>query len=169
MAKGERDKHLRSVQAVHTKASDPQGEILIMLEQAPWLGHRVLLTRLESGLQQRPCGSERGHCYRSDVDDAFDQIPVEHLTPNLAWAATRLCQHGELQVISRLPTQLDAISNAAAGPSCAAPDRMITAYGVEGLRKTIAPDRRCPLSICRRTGRSPAVCRPIDSMAVALA
>lgn len=101
---------------MHTKASDAQGEILIMLEQAPWLGHRVLLTRLESGLQQRPCGSERGHCYRSDVDDAFDQIPVEHLTPNLAWAATRLCQHGELQVISRLPTHLDAISNSTASP-----------------------------------------------------
>lgn len=80
--------------------------------------HRKSLIRLMNGsLERRPRGKQRGRTYGPEVDDALrviseslDYICAERLTSNLAWLASHLAAHGELEVSTSLLEQLDSIS-----------------------------------------------------------
>jgi hypothetical protein len=80
--------------------------------------HRKSLIRLMNGsLERKPRRKQRGHTYRSDVDDALrviaeslDYVCAERLTPNLAWLANHLAAHHELEVSPPLLEKLDQIS-----------------------------------------------------------
>jgi hypothetical protein len=82
--------------------------------------HRKALTRLMNGsLERKPRSTGRGVTYGPQVDDAlrvinesFDHLCAERVTPNLVWMATHLAAHGELDPSPTLLAQLACISRA---------------------------------------------------------
>ena len=114
----ERRKYLRTMKSRYRKADrKTKGQLLDEMETVTSL-HRKSLIRLMNGdLIRKPRRREREQSYRADVDDAlrvidesFDSICPERLTPNLAWMAHHLGRHGELQATEGLLDQLGSIS-----------------------------------------------------------
>ena len=114
----ERRKYLRTMKSRYRKADrTTKGQLLDEMEAVTSL-HRKSLIRLMNGdLIRKPRRREREQSYRADVDDAlrvidesFDSICPERLTPNLAWMAHHLGRHGELQATEGLLDQLGSIS-----------------------------------------------------------
>ena len=71
---------------------------------------------MNSQLERRGRSRERGEVYGPDVDDAlrvidesFDYICAERLTPNLIWMCQHLATHGEIEVTPWLLAQLERI------------------------------------------------------------
>jgi hypothetical protein len=114
----ERRKYLRKMQERYLQADRKErGQLLDEMETVTEL-HRKSLSRLMKGsLRRQPRRRQRGRAYGPEVDDALrviaestDYICAERLTPNLAWLATHLADHGELTISAQLLDQLERIS-----------------------------------------------------------
>lgn len=114
----ERRKYLRMVQSRYKRA-DRKTKSQLLDEMMIVTGmHRKALTRSMNGNLKRTSRSrERGETYGPEVDDAlrvidetFDGICAERLTPNLVWMTCDLDRHGELRATPELLDQLEHIS-----------------------------------------------------------
>jgi hypothetical protein len=114
----ERRKYLRTMKRRYKQGDrKTKGQLLDEMEAVTGM-HRKSLVRLMNGsLMRKPRRRERGKKYGPDVDDAlrvidesFDGICAERLTPNLVWMARHLDRHGELRAMSGLLDQLECIS-----------------------------------------------------------
>lgn len=123
MTVDERRKYLGRMKKRYVKAGRKErGRLLDEMEAVTGL-HRKSLIRLVSGsLERKPRCRQRGRIYGPGVDDAlrvlvesFDDICPERLTPNLAWMAQHLANHGEMAVTSALLEQLGQISISTVG------------------------------------------------------
>ena len=114
----ERRKYLRIVQPRYKQAGkEEKSELLDRMEEVTGLHRKSIIRLMQTNLQRQPRRRERGSTYGADVDDAlrvidesFDRICAERLTPNLVWMAQQLEQHGELTTTPQLLAQLGQIS-----------------------------------------------------------
>jgi hypothetical protein len=114
----ERRKYLGTMKKRYKQADRKTKRQLLDEMEAVTGIHRKSLIRLMNGsLLRKPRRQERGKTYGPDVDDAlrvidesFDGICAERLTPNLVWMARHLGRHGELRAPARLLDQLGCIS-----------------------------------------------------------
>lgn len=114
----ERRKYLKMMRRRYRSANRrTKGKLLDEMEAVTDM-HRKSLIRLMSGsLERKPRSQQRSKTYGPEVDDAlrvidesFDGICAERLTPNLVWMAGHLGHHGELRVTPILLDQLGRIS-----------------------------------------------------------
>ena len=114
----ERRKYLHRVQKRYREADrKTKGGLLDEMEQVTELDRKYLITLLGSNLKRKARRRQRGRTYGPEVDDAlrvidesFDYICAERLTPNLVWMAEHLAQHGELETSRELLEKLGQIS-----------------------------------------------------------
>lgn len=119
----ERYKYLRVMKKRYVKANRKEKARLLDEMEAVTKQHRKSLIRqLNSNLERTPRSRERSEVYGPDVDDAlrvvdesFDYICAERLTPNLVWMCELLATHGELELTPWLLTQLEQISISTVG------------------------------------------------------
>jgi hypothetical protein len=114
----ERYKYLRMMKKRYVKASKKErGTLLDEMEAVTNLHRKSLIRRMNSSLTRKPRSKEREETYGPEVDDAlrvvdesFDYICAERLTPNLVWMTHHLDAHGELRATPTLLEQLEQIS-----------------------------------------------------------
>jgi transposase InsO family protein len=114
----ERYKYLRLMKKRYVKAGRKEkGQFLDEMEEVTGLHRKSLIRLLKSNLRRKNRSKERGATYGADIDDAlrvidesFDFICAERLTPNLVWMARHLEKHGELRTTPQLIEQLREIS-----------------------------------------------------------
>jgi len=114
----ERLKYLRIFQSRYKRAGRKEkSDLLDRMEEVTGLHRKSIIRLMKTNLQHQPRRRERGRTYGADVDDAlrvidesFDGICAERLTPNLVWMAQHLERHGELRTTPQLLTQLEQIS-----------------------------------------------------------
>jgi hypothetical protein len=119
----ERYKYLRVMKRRYDKASQKEkGQLLDEMEAVTDLHRKSLIRLMTSKLERRPRSQERGKIYGPEVDDAlrvidesFDYICAERLTPNLVWMANLLDNHGELAATPVLLDQFGRISVSTVG------------------------------------------------------
>jgi len=119
----ERYKYLRVMKKRYDKADRKEkARLLNEMEAVTKLHRKSLIRRMNSKLERRPRSRERGEVYGPDVDDAlrvidesFDYICAERLTPNLIWMCQHLATHGEIEVTPWLLAQLEQISISTVG------------------------------------------------------
>jgi hypothetical protein len=110
--------YLRRMQPSYLKASKRErGEMLSHMEVATELDRKTLIRLLQTDLERHPRQTKRRRTYGPDVDDAlriitesWDYPCAERLTPDLAWMASHLAKHGELNITPQLIQQLSTIS-----------------------------------------------------------
>jgi hypothetical protein len=114
----ERRKYLRKMKPLYLQADrKTKKRMLDEMETVTGLERKTLIHLLHSNLKRRRRRRERGKSYGPEVDDAlrvidesYDYICPERLTPNLSRMAQQLAAHGELIVYPALLQQLDQIS-----------------------------------------------------------
>ena len=114
----ERRKYLHKMKKRYSKASRKEkGKLLDEMEVVIGMDRKALIRLLNGNLQRKPRRKQRGRYYGPEVDDAlrvidesFDYICAERLTPNLVWMAHHLDAHGELRATPTLLEQLGQIS-----------------------------------------------------------
>jgi hypothetical protein len=119
----ERRKYLHKRQKQYAKADRiEKGRLLDEMEQVTGLHRKYLILLLRGNLKRKPRRRQRDRTYGPQVDDAlrvidesFDHICVERLTPNLVWMAEHLARHGELEVSDYLLSKLEQISISTVG------------------------------------------------------
>lgn len=118
-----RNQHLKNEQELYRQAKrGRKGEILTHLQEVVGLERKTLITKLGGDLETKPGRKQRGRSYGPEVDDAirvideaYDHISAERLTPNLVCMAEDLARHGELSVPPELLEQLGRISISTVG------------------------------------------------------
>lgn len=114
----ERYKYLRLASEQY-KSSDRKmrSQLLNQMEAVTGLHRKSLIRLLNGSLKRKPRLRQRSRTYGADVDDAlrvidesFDHICADRLTPNLVWMAEHLTAHGELEVTPELLEKLSQIS-----------------------------------------------------------
>jgi transposase InsO family protein len=101
----ERRKYLRKRQKRYAKADRVEkGALLDEMEQVTGLHRKYLIQLLAGDLKRKPRRKQRGSVYGPEIDDAlrvidesYDYICAERLTPNLVEMAEQLSNHGELE------------------------------------------------------------------------
>jgi hypothetical protein len=119
----ERYKYLRVMKRRYVKAGRKEkNHLLDEMEAITDLHRKSLIRLMNSNLERKPRSKERGETYGPEVDDAlrvidesFDYICAERLTPNLVWITPHLDAHGELEATPELLEQLERISIATVG------------------------------------------------------
>jgi hypothetical protein len=114
----ERRKYLRLMQPRYVKAGrSEKGQLLDEMEVVTGLDRKTLIRLMKGSLERKRRSRERGATYGPEVDDAlrvidesFDGICAERLTPNLVWMARHLSDHGELVAGPALLEQLEQVS-----------------------------------------------------------
>ena len=114
----ERRKYLHKMKKRYSKVSRKEkGKLLDEMEAVIGMDRKTLIRLLNGNLQREPRRKQRGRYYGPEVDDAlrvidesFDYICAERLTPNLVWMAHHLDTHGELRATPTLLEQLGQIS-----------------------------------------------------------
>lgn len=114
----ERRKYLRMMKRRYDQADKmTKGQLLDEMEAVTGMHRKSLVRSMNGSLESKPRRRERGKTYGPDIDDAlrvmdesFDGICAERITPNLAWMARHLDRHGELRVTPGLLDQLESIS-----------------------------------------------------------
>jgi hypothetical protein len=114
----ERRKYLRTMKSRYREAGrKTKGQLLEEMEAVTGLHRKSLIRLMNGSLMRKPRRREREETYGPDVDDAlrvidesFDGICAERLTPNLVWMAQHLGRHGELRATRGLLDQLGSIS-----------------------------------------------------------
>jgi hypothetical protein len=114
----ERRKYLRTMRKRYRQAAKKaKGQLLDEMQAVTGLHRKSLIRLMNGGLKRKSRRRERGRTYGADVDDAlrvidesFDYICPERLTPNLVWMARHLGRHGELRATNSLLDQLGSIS-----------------------------------------------------------
>jgi len=118
MTINERRKYLHRIQKRYREADrKAKGRLLDEMEQVTELDRKYLVTLLGSNLKRKARRRQRGRTYGPEVDaalrvidESFDYICPERLTPNLVWMAEHLAQHGELETSRELLEKLGQIS-----------------------------------------------------------
>jgi hypothetical protein len=118
MTVDERRKYLRLMQPRYVKAGRREkGQLLDEMEKVTGLDRKTLIRLMQGSLERKRRSRERGATYGPEVDDAlrvidesFDGICAERLTPNLVWMARHLSGHGELVAGPALLEQLEQVS-----------------------------------------------------------
>jgi len=118
MTINERRKYLHKIQKRYREADrKAKGRLLDEMEQVTELDRKYLIALLGSNLKRKARRRQRGRTYGPEVDDAlrvidesFDYICPERLTPNLVWMAEHLAQHGEVEISRELLEKLGHIS-----------------------------------------------------------
>lgn len=111
-------KYLRKMKKRYDQANRKEkGRLLEEMEAVTGMHRKSLVRRLNSSLERKKRCKERGETYGPEVDDAlrvidesFDYICGERLTPNLVWMAQHLAAHGEMAVTPSLLEQLEQVS-----------------------------------------------------------
>ncbi len=119
----ERYKYLRVMKKRYSKADRKEkARLLNEMVAVTKLHRKSLVRRMNSKLERTPRSCERSEVYGPDVDDAlrvidesFDYICAERLTPNLIWMSKHLATHGEMEVTPLLLAQLEQISISTVG------------------------------------------------------
>jgi hypothetical protein len=114
----ERYGYLRRAQKQYLRsARRERSQLLDHMEQITGLHRKTLIRHMNSKIERRPRGRQRGRTYGPRVDDALrviseslDHICAERLTSQLAPMARHLSAHGELQVSPELLQKLECIS-----------------------------------------------------------
>jgi hypothetical protein len=114
----ERRKYLRMMQRRYKQGDrETKKQLLDEMEAVTGMHRKSLIRSMNSNLMGKPRRRERGEEYGPDVDDAlcvidesFDGICAERLTPNLVWMAHHVGRHGELRATAELMEQLERIS-----------------------------------------------------------
>jgi hypothetical protein len=114
----ERRKYLRLMKPRYVKAGrSEKGQLLDEMEKMTGLDRKTLIRLMKGNLERKRRSRERGAKYGPEVDDAlrvidesFDGICAERLTPNLVWMARHLSGHGELVAGPALLEQLEQVS-----------------------------------------------------------
>jgi hypothetical protein len=114
----ERYKYLRTMKRRYRRADKKtRGQLLDEMEAVTGMHRKSLIRAMSSSLKRKSRRGERGRTYGSDVDDAlrvidesFDYICPDRLTPNLVWMARHLDRHGELRATPSLVDQLGSVS-----------------------------------------------------------
>jgi len=114
----ERHKYLRLMKKRYIEASRKERKYLLdEMEEVTGLHRKSLIRLMNSDLKRSSRSKERGETYGPEVDDAlrvidesFDYICAERLTPNLVWMVRHLDAHGELRATPSLLEQLGVIS-----------------------------------------------------------
>jgi hypothetical protein len=114
----ERRKYLQTMKRRYRQADrKTKGKLLQEMETVTGLHRKSLIRLMNGSLLRKSRRRERGKTYGSDVDDAlrvidesFDGICAERLTPNLVWMARHLGRHGEVPTTTSLLDQLGCIS-----------------------------------------------------------
>jgi len=118
MTINERRKYLRTMKRRYTEADKKtKGKLLDEMEAVTGMHRKSLIRSMNGNLRRKPRRRERGETYGPEVDDAlrviddsFDHICAERLTPNLVWMAQDLARHNELRTTTELLDQLKHIS-----------------------------------------------------------
>ena len=118
MSIDERFKYLRLASEQYRSSSRKmKAQILNQMEAVTGLHRKSLIRLLNSSLKRKPRLRQRSRSYGADVDDAlrvidesFDHICADRLTPNLVWMAEHLAAHGELDMTPELLEKLAWIS-----------------------------------------------------------
>lgn len=119
----ERRKYLYRMKKRYVKADrKKRGQLLDEMEAVTELHRKTLIQLLSSDLRRKPRRKQRGRTYGPEVDDvlrvvdeSFDYICAERITPNLVKMAKQLAQHGELEVSASTLEQLERISISTVG------------------------------------------------------
>ena len=114
----ERRKYLQTMKRRYKQADrKTKGQLLAEMEVVTGLHRKSLIRLMNGSLTRKPRRRERGKTYGPDVDDAlrvidesFDYICAERLTPNLVWMARHLGRHDELRATTSLLDQLGCVS-----------------------------------------------------------
>ena len=110
--------YLRCMKARYEKANRTEkGALLTQMQETTHLHRKSLIRLMNSPLTRKRRTRQRGRTYGPEVESAlciiaesFDHICAERLTPNLAWMAQQLADHGELYLTAILLHQLESIS-----------------------------------------------------------
>ena len=140
----ERRKYLYKMQRRYRKADRKEkGRLLDEMEAITGMDRKYLVRLINGDLRRKPRTKQRGRVYGSEVDDAlrvidesFDYICAERLTPNLVWMIQHLARHGEIELTDELVAKMARISVSTVGR----------------IQSRIRQDR--PRRSCRRSGRS---------------
>lgn len=114
----ERRKYLFKMQGRYKKANRKEKrQLLDEMEAVTQMDRKYLIRLINGDLERKPRTKQRGRKYGAAVDDAmrvidesFDYICAERLTPNLVWMTERLARHGELEQTDELLEKLGQIS-----------------------------------------------------------
>jgi hypothetical protein len=114
----ERYKYLRMMRRRYRSANKKtKGKLLDEMESVVGMDRKYLIGLMNGSLIRKERRRERGKTYGPDIDDAlrvideaYDEICAERLTPNLVSMAIQLTRHGELPTTSKLLDQLERIS-----------------------------------------------------------
>jgi hypothetical protein len=119
----ERRKYLYGMKKRYVKADRKRrGQLLDEMETVTELHRKTLIQLMSSDLRRKPRRKQRGRTYGSEVDDvlrvideSYDYICAERITPNLVWMTEQLAHHGELEVSDSVLEQLERISVSTVG------------------------------------------------------
>ncbi len=114
----ERRKYLFRMQGRYKQADRKEkGQLLSEMEAVTGMDRKYLIRLINGDLHRTRRTKQRGRVYGAAVDDAlrvidesFDYICAERVTPNLVWMAEQLARHGELEQTDALLAQLGQIS-----------------------------------------------------------
>jgi hypothetical protein len=114
----ERRKYLRLMKPRYVKARRREkGQLLDEMEAVTSLDRKTVIRLMKGSLERKPRSRERAETYGPMVDaalrvidESFDGICAERLTPNLVWMARQLNRHGELAAGPQLLEQLGQVS-----------------------------------------------------------
>jgi hypothetical protein len=114
----ERRKYLFRMQGRYKQADRKEkGQLLGEMEAVTGMDRKYLIRLINGDLHRTRRAKQRGRVYGAAVDDAlrvidesFDYICAERLTPNLVWMAEHLARHGELEKTDALLEKLGQIS-----------------------------------------------------------
>ena len=119
----ERRKYLYRMKKRYVKADrKKRGQLLDEMEAVTELHRKTLIQLMSGDLRRKPRRKQRGRTYGPEVDDvlrvideSFDYICAERITPNLVRMSEQLANHGELEVSTLALEQLGRISVSTVG------------------------------------------------------
>jgi len=123
MSVDERRKYLFKMQGRYKQANRKEkGRLLDEMEAVTGMDRKYLIRLLTGNLHRKPRTKQRGRVYGPRVDDAlrvidesFDYICAERLTPNLVWMTEHMARHGEIEQTDELLEKMGRISISTVG------------------------------------------------------
>lgn len=119
----ERRKYLKVMKKRYSKAGRKErGQLLDEMEAVTGLHRKSLIRLLKGSLERKPRSKQRGRTYGAEVEDAlrvivevYGELCPERLAYNLAWMASHLNKHDEMEVSAVLKEKLEQVSPATVG------------------------------------------------------
>ena len=119
----ERRKYLRKMRKRYVKANrEERGRLLDEMEAITELRRKYLIQLMGGGLKRKPRSRQRGRKYGPEVDDvlrvvdeSYDYLCPERITPNLVWMTKQLVSHDELEVSEATMEKLGQVSTSTVG------------------------------------------------------